>query len=136
MIVAMLALFVALGGSAFAVTRPPKPVLPCGNGSVKGFAAIDLDTFAGAFPSQFSTDSRIFTNQYSCTGRAPEVRLAAPGTYEIRFPGIPLRGAQVSILSGSQRGFASWSVSGDALRVYTQRADGSTPTMGFSVVVF
>src|SRR5262249_13180608 len=67
--VATLALFVALGGSAFALSTKAPPVLRCGNGSVKAFAAFEFDTFPGAFPQQFSTDPGIFAARFSCNGK-------------------------------------------------------------------
>src|SRR5512146_1028237 len=99
MLVAMLALFVALGGTAIAVGNA-KPVTICGNGSVKAFASVNLDGLAGSVPEQFTSDGRYFTSRWACNGHAVEIRNAGNGAYEIRVGGLTPRTAVASLFSG------------------------------------
>jgi hypothetical protein len=87
--VAILALFVALGGSAVAVTNA-KPVLRCGNGSVKAFAAVELDTFVGSFPQQLSAAPNLFAARFTCNGQPAQARLAGAGRYDTASRASPL----------------------------------------------
>jgi hypothetical protein len=135
LVVAMLALFVALGGSALAVHT--RTLGSCGNGSVKAFAALNFDSISGAFPQGYTSQRRFFVARYSCTGRAAQLRHSGAGIWDIRFPGIAPRAATVSILSANSHGAASWSVLGDgAFRVYTLDADGTPHDHGFTIAVY
>jgi hypothetical protein len=136
MVVAMLALFVALGGSALAVRNAVKPVVACGNGSVKAYASVNLDGLSGSVPGQFTSDGRYFTSRWACNNRTVELRNAGNGAYEIRISGITPRTAVASLFSGSLRGNATTQLLGDVVRIYTERTDGSTPTVGFAIAVF
>lgn len=135
--VAVLALFLALGGSALAVGKAgPRPVVRCGNGSVKGFAAVNLDFFAGAFPTSFSGDARVFAARYSCSGASPQARSLGNGTYEVRFPGVPAKSAVVSAFS--QRGATAtwWPGSAGSFRVQLLTPGGDPSGSGFSIAVY
>ena len=132
--VAALALFVALGGTALAVSSKARPVVACGNGSVKAFAAVQLDTYAGSFPSTFSGDAGNFATRWSCNGQAAQVRSTGSGSFQIRFPGVPMKtvvaGAFTSV--GRPSDVAAW-ISGDVIVVNTGDSSGS---VGFSIAVF
>src|SRR4051794_35890855 len=110
LVVAALALFVALGSSAFAVgTKTAK--LGCAAGAAKAFVTFDADHFVGSFPQSFSSDSKLFARRYTCNGRAP----VAPGTangIEIRLPGVPAGAPVISVLAATG-GFASVTVETD-----------------------
>jgi hypothetical protein len=132
----LLALFVALGGSALAFGKAVKPVVRCGNGSVKAYAAVNLDSYAGAFPTSFSSEARNFTARYSCTGTAAQVRRVGHGVYEIRFPGVPARSAVVSgdSYNGAQ---VSWTNGAEgSFRVTVLSPSGYPSDFGFSIAVF
>jgi hypothetical protein len=135
LIVAMLALFVALGGSALAVRAKSRPVVVCGNGSVKAFAAIQLDSFVGAFPAQFSDAARLFNARWSCNGAAVQVRDAGRGVLQLRFPGLSVRSAVVSPLSSNKQGATTWWLADDGtVNILVTTLDGATGAgVGFSI---
>lgn len=134
--VALVALFVALGGSAFALGKRAAPVLRCGNGSIKAYAAVDLDSYVGSLPQQFSSDPKLFAARYDCKGGSPELRPRAPGRYELRFPGITAKSAVVSILSGSA-GTVSFHVADDGTyEITVLDPSGNATQRGFTIAVF
>jgi len=136
MAVALLALFVALGGSAFAVGKAVKPVVRCGNGSVKGYAAVNLDSFVGAFPTQYASGANLFDARYDCAGGSPQVRKVDGGAYDVRFPGVTPKTAAVSAY-GAHPGWAYWSHESDgSIRVTVVSPSGDRSDFGFSVTVF
>jgi hypothetical protein len=91
--IALLALFFALGGSAFAVGEriqsPSVAQQRCTNGAVRGFASVTGDPSKGManIPDQFSSANALFTRKFNCTGRAVQVRRLEIGVYEVRFVG-------------------------------------------------
>jgi hypothetical protein len=133
--VGVLALFVALGGSALAVTsKKPRPLVPCANGTVKGYVTFDFDHVSGSLTSDFSSDAHWFKTRYSCTGVAPQIRLAN-GVIEIRFPGAHIAAASASVYSAINRGSVAVTFEGDTVRVFTIDPDGNTVARGFSLIV-
>jgi hypothetical protein len=90
---AVIALFFALGGSAFAVGEriqsPSVAQQRCTNGAVRGFASVTGDPSKGManIPDQFSSANVLFTRKFNCSGRAVQVRRTDIGVYEIRFVG-------------------------------------------------
>jgi hypothetical protein len=90
---ALVALFFALGGSAFAVGQRVDGMLApqprCANGAVRGIAAV-RGTSAGManIPDAFTGSAAIFSRRFNCTGRATQVRRVEAGVYEVRFVGI------------------------------------------------
>jgi hypothetical protein len=133
LVVAALALFIALGGSAFAVgTKTSK--LGCAAGAAKAFVTFDSEHFTGSFPQSFSSDSKLFARRYTCNGRAPVARGTANG-FEIRFPGVPAGAPVVSVIS-STGGFASVTVETDGTyRVQTWDPGGNSIGRGFTLVI-
>jgi hypothetical protein len=89
--IALVALFFALGGSAFAVgERMPGPAVAqqrCANGAVRGIATVTGDPSKGIanVPDQFSGAAVLFARKFNCTGRAVQVRRTEIGVYEVRF---------------------------------------------------
>jgi hypothetical protein len=137
LVVAMLALFVALGGSALAVRKAVKPVVRCGNGSVKGYAAVPLDGYVGAFPTSYTNAANVFAARYDCAGGSPQVRKVSSGVYDIRFPVVDARSAIVSGFSSSRPQVASWSRNGDgSFRVQLVLPSGEKSDLGFSIAVY
>jgi len=92
-VIAVAALFFALGGSAFAVGEgiqslaAPQP--RCANGAVRGVATVTGNPAQGIanLPSTFTSSPVLFTRRFNCTGRAIQVRRTEIGVYEIRFLG-------------------------------------------------
>ncbi len=78
--IALVALFFALGGSAFAVGEriqsPSVAQQRCTNGAVRGFASVTGDPSKGManLPDKFSSANVLFTRKFNCTGRAVQVR--------------------------------------------------------------
>ena len=91
--IAVVALFFALGGSAFAVgERIQSPSLAqqrCTNGAVRGIAAVTGEPGKGManIPDQFSSANALFSRKFNCTGKAVQVRRTDIGVYELRFVG-------------------------------------------------
>jgi hypothetical protein len=101
-VVAVLALFLALGGSAFAVgerldlTGAAQP--RCANGAVRGFATVTGNPSAGIanVPGQFTSNRSLFRRAFNCTGRATQVRRTETGVFEVRFVGSSSQTATAS----------------------------------------
>jgi hypothetical protein len=93
-VIALVALFFALGGSAFAVgqhVQSPFAAQPrCTTGSVRGIAYVTGPSGAGMAntPDSFSSAGALFGRKFNCTGRATQVRRVGTGMYEVRFVGI------------------------------------------------
>ena len=87
LVVAGIALFVALGGSAFAVSQAAQP--RCAPGAVRGIAVVTgiPSQGIGNIPGQFSSNRAYFARRFNCGGGATQVRRANTGVYEVRFPG-------------------------------------------------
>jgi hypothetical protein len=87
-ILAGLALFFALGGSAVAVSNAVKPQPRCATGAVRGIAAVSGDPSKGTanIPDQFSSAKVLFSRAFNCGG-AVQVRRISTGVFEVRFPG-------------------------------------------------
>ena len=91
--IAVVALFFALGGSAFAVgERMQSPSVAqqrCTNGSVRGVAIV-TGTSAGManVPDTFTGAGNLFSRKFNCTGKAAQVRRVEAGVFEVRFVGI------------------------------------------------
>jgi hypothetical protein len=97
-ILAGLALFFALGGSALAVSHAVKPQARCANGAVRGIAAVTGDPNKGIanIPDQFSSSKALFSRAFNCAGGAVQVRRVDLGLYEIHFAGNAAQSALVS----------------------------------------
>jgi hypothetical protein len=115
LVVAALALFVALGGSAFAVSQAAQP--RCATGSVRGIAAVTGIPSAGMgnIPGQFSSNPAFFSRRFNCVGGATQVRRVNTGTYEVRFPGNRAQTAMASAAVGFYTSVAA--VPGGAFQV-------------------
>lgn len=96
LVVAGIALFVALGGSAFAVSQAAQP--RCAPGAVRGLAAVTGVPSAGLgnIPDKFSSNRGLFAHRFNCAGGAAQVRRVNVGVYEVRFPGNAAQTAVVS----------------------------------------
>jgi hypothetical protein len=92
--IALVALFFALGGSAFAVGEHAVSALAaqprCTNGAVRGIAFVTGPPGAGManVPDRFSSTASLFSRRFNCTGRGVQVRRVEAGVYEVRFVGI------------------------------------------------
>ena len=96
LVVAGVALFVALGGSAFAVSQAAQP--RCATGAVRGIAAVTGVPGQGIanVPDHFSSNRALFSRRFNCAGGGTQVRRVNFGVYEVRFPG---NGASTALVS-------------------------------------
>ena len=91
--IALVALFFALGGSAFAIGERIQSATAaqqrCTNGAVRGIAAVTGNPSAGIanVPDQFTAAGALFARKFNCTGRATQVRRTGTGVFEVRFVG-------------------------------------------------
>jgi len=89
----LIALFFALGGSAFAVGEriqsPSVAQQRCTNGAVRGVAAV-TGTNAGManIPDTFTSAGNLFSRKFNCTGKAVQVRRVETGVFEVRVVGV------------------------------------------------
>jgi hypothetical protein len=105
-VLAVLALFFALGGSAFAVGEQLQALTAaqprCANGAVRGVATVvgDANGIANV-GDKFTSRKGIFARSFNCTGRGVQVRRTDIGIYEVRFVGNAAPTALVSGVAGS-----------------------------------
>ncbi len=92
--IAVLALFFALGGSAFAVGEriqaPSVAQQRCANGAVRGIAVVTGIASQGIanFPDKFTSANNLFARKFNCTGKGVQARRVEAGVFEVRFVGI------------------------------------------------
>ena len=88
-VIALLALFFALGGSAVAVTEAVRPQARCAPGAVRGFIAVNGDPTKGIanLGDQFTSAKPMVGARFNCAGAAPQARRVDRGVFEVRFPG-------------------------------------------------
>jgi hypothetical protein len=92
--IALIALFFALGGSAFAVGESLQgqsvAQQRCTNGAVRGIAVVTGIASQGIanFPDKFTGAGNLFSRKFNCTGKAVQARRVEAGVFEVRFVGI------------------------------------------------
>lgn len=96
LVISIVALFFALGGSAFALRdAAPKAPARCSLGSARAIAYVTGDVHRGIanLPDNWSSAADLFGYRWTCNGGAVEVRKAieSGGGFDIRFPGNPGR---------------------------------------------
>jgi len=90
----VIALFFALGGSAFAVGEriqsPSVAQQRCTNGAVRGVANVTGNPSQGIanIPDRFTSAGKLFARKFNCAGKAVQVRRVETGVFEVRFSGI------------------------------------------------
>lgn len=138
MVVALLALFFAVGGSAFAVgqkTAALKPVYQCKLGAVRGFASFATQVVGDVFPGTYSSEARLFEARFNCSGGAVQVKKVGRGVFDVKFVG---NGAKVAVgsVSGGEAGSFAWGRAPDgAIRVTVTDARGQATDLGFVVAL-
>ena len=115
-VIALLALFFALGGSAVAVTEAVSPQARCAPGAVRGFIAVNGDPTKGIanIGDQYTSARPAVGVRFNCAGAAPQARRVNTGVYEVRFAG---NGAQVALASAGQAETTVAALGGGAFRV-------------------
>jgi hypothetical protein len=93
----LLALFVALGGSALAVGGSQSKS-PCANGAVKGIAYVTGGkTGIANIPDTYTAGAANFAFRYNCSAKLAQVKHATSlNAYDVRFPGNPASVGMVS----------------------------------------
>jgi hypothetical protein len=133
--ISLLALFFALGGSAFAVgERLGVAQARCANGAVRGVATVDGGSSGMAnIPGAFTGSRTLFARTFNCTGRGVQVRRVSVGVYEVRFVGNSAPTALATGLAGGEASAELASPGVFSVRVYPSgRADPED--RGFSIV--
>lgn len=97
-VLAALALFFALGGSAIAVSHAVRPQARCAAGAVRGFIAVNGDPAKGIanLGDQFTSAKPAVGVRFNCAGAAPQARRLDRGVFEVRFAGNATQVATVS----------------------------------------
>ena len=115
-VIALLALFFALGGSAVAVTEAVRPQARCAPGAVRGFIAVNGDPTKGIanIGDQYTSARPAVGVRFNCAGAAPQERRVNTGVYEVRFPG---NGAQVALASAGAAETTFAALGGGVFRV-------------------
>jgi hypothetical protein len=101
LIVSLIALFFALGGTAFAVGSKALVAQPrCATGAIRGIAVVTGASTQGTgnMPDKYTTDPGLFGYRWSCVGKAIQVKRTAGSSqgYDIQFVGNPSTVAIVS----------------------------------------
>jgi hypothetical protein len=102
MVLALVALFFAVGGSAFAVGRRVVPQARCANGAVRGFAVVTGNPSQGItnLPQTFVSGAPYFKASFNCTGKAVQVRRQGDVFY-VLFPGNTGKVAVANVITGA-----------------------------------
>lgn len=137
---ALVALFFALGGSAFAlgdrIQSPFANQKRCANGAVRGIAVVTGQPSAGIanIPDRFSSTASFFSRRFNCTGKGIQVRRVETGVYEVRFVGVSGGSA---VASGSGDSYATVDrPTGDTFKVTIHPAGrDDRADMPFTIVV-
>jgi hypothetical protein len=114
-VIALAALFFALGGSAFAIGQATAPQARCQQGAIRGIAVV---TGVGSIPDRFVSNPSFFARKFNCTGGGVTVRRHGTGEYDVRFIN---NGANVALVSAASQTSAT----------VTRNPDGS-----FRVTIF
>jgi hypothetical protein len=129
LVVSLVALFFALGGSAFALGHG---VLArgCGAGNVRGAVRLNASQ---SFPDRYT--SRGLSGRYNCSGRAVQAKRVDVGVYDVRFAGNPGSVAVATPIASSQLTL-TWARQGDgAFRVYVRDLRGNGVEASFALAV-
>jgi hypothetical protein len=135
-VIALLALFFALGGSAFAVGQKLTVAQQrCTNGAVRGIATVLGDSSGIAnVPDAFTSRKTLFSRTFNCSGRGVQVRRISVGVYELRFLGNAAATALATGIGGGEASAEPVSAGTFRVRVYPSgRADPED--RGFSIVL-
>jgi hypothetical protein len=98
LVVSLVALFFALGGSAYALGSKIAPQPRCAQGAVRGIAVVGGTNFdLSTLPTSFDSHPEAFSYRWSCTGG--QILISRPSGVQgvaIRFVGNPATNAIVS----------------------------------------
>jgi hypothetical protein len=110
LLVSLLALFFALGGTAFAVGSKALVAQPrCAAGAIRGIAVVTGETVQGVgnLSDKYTSNAGDFAYRWSCTGGRIQIKRTGNGSqgFDIQFLGNP---STVAIVSSTddQHGYA------------------------------
>ena len=146
---AAVALFFALGGSAWAVSETvlsPAAVKPqprCANGAVRGVVVVTGIPSQGVenIPNQYISTPQAFGRRFNCTGRGIQVRKVQNGTYEVLLAGLGGLSCLASSMASEAMSSSCIPMGDGSYRVSLRGLDTSgnvlvTKDVPFMVVVF
>jgi len=141
--ISLLALFLAMGGTAFAVGAKVAPQPRCAQGAVRGIAEVFGNPLKGIanLGDQFTSDPGVFGRRFNCAGGAVQARRITTGVYQVRFVGnaaatalassVVQDGSSASVVRNADGSFQVTTRSGTNNANIAPLADG-----GFTIVVF
>jgi hypothetical protein len=132
LIVAMVALFVALGGSGLAAKIVAQQ--KCQTGAIKGVIALNPDAISRGFPDQFSSAAGLFDARFTCGGRTVSARRVDVGIYDVRVLRNPA-GYAVGAARAAHAGFSYSKVDATTWRVYMGTLGGAKADIPFVLVL-
>jgi hypothetical protein len=142
LLLSTVALFFAVGGSAFAVGQGLGIAQPrCANGAVKGFAYVTGDPGVGVqnMPEGYSSSPKLFSARFDCAGAAVQVRRDRDA-FQIKFNGIVARTALVSGIGANPQTMTVTALPDGSFRITPVHPDNPSFALGpehqFAVVVF
>jgi hypothetical protein len=142
LVLSAVALFFAIGGSAFAVGQRVGVAQPkCANGAVKGFAYVTGDPQVGIqnMPDAFTSNARLFSARFDCAGAAVQVRRDRD-SFVIKFNGIAGRTALVSGIGANPQTMTVTALPDGSYRITPMHEGDPSFALGpehqFAVVVF
>ena len=142
LVVSGIALFFAIGGSAFAIGQRVGVAQPrCANGAVKGFAYVTGNPTEGIqnLTQNFTSDPRVFSARFNCAGKGVQVRRNRD-VFEIRFPGAHVGAATVAATVPNVAAMSVTPLPDGSFRISPQGVGGNTFALTqddqFFIVVF
>jgi hypothetical protein len=137
LVVSLLALFFALGGSAFALATKAAPQARCAPGAVRGIAEVTGQTGKGVanIPDQFTSTASYFGRAFNCARGAVQARRLDTGVYEVRFPNNAASSAVASAQGTDAASASVQRLSNGAFHV-TVGVPGQLEDEAFTIVAF
>jgi hypothetical protein len=142
LLLSVVALFFAVGGSAFAVGQRVGVAQPrCANGAVKAFAYVTGDGRVGIqnMSETYSSDPKLFSARFNCSGAAVQVRRAR-NVFQIKFTGVVGRTALVSGVGGNPQTMTVAAMSDGSYQITPVHPGNDSFQLGpenqFAVVLF
>ena len=132
LIVAMVALFVALGGPGLAVQTVAQQ--RCQTGAIKGVIALNPDAISRGFPDQYSSAAGLFDARFTCGGGTVSARKVDVGTFDVRVTRNPA-GYAVGAARAGHAGFSYSKVDATTWRVYVSTGGGAKTDIPFVLVL-
>jgi hypothetical protein len=143
LVLSAVALFFAVGGSAFAVGQRVGVAQPrCANGAVKGYAYVTGDPQNGIqnMSESWSSSPKLFSARFDCAGAAVQVRRDR-NVFVIKFNGVVAHTALVSGVGANPQTMTVTALPDGSYRVTPVPPAGDPtfqlgPQHQFAVVVF